>query len=266
MKTKVVFYLICLLTTVVITVANTSADKKLQQANNEYKVVTVQGRIIYEETGKDMMRGDNYITGTALNFTTSTARAAVVNDINGRFVLSSSKGKVKVLPAANNVSSRSGAILNIVDLKNHFIDRYFIVGIAKVQIDKESFPMDADHFFYMKYEHNGEIINKKLSFENDVLFLDRAEIFKIDGNPIEVSEKEMTLYYKSDKAIKINAFTPVFANETELKEEIKIILKASENKNNAEKINEITSYVNEFYGKPNKENFLPWLKEEFDIE
>jgi len=37
-------------------------------------------------------------------------------------------------------------------------------------------------------------------------------------------------------------------------------------KDNAAKINEITSYVNEFYGKPNKDNFLPWLKQEFGIE
>src|SRR5688572_32625496 len=70
---------------------------------NEYKVLTVQGRIIFEQTGKDMQRGDLYVTGTPLNFTTQTSRAAIVNDVNGRYVLSSTKGKLKVLPAANNV-------------------------------------------------------------------------------------------------------------------------------------------------------------------
>jgi hypothetical protein len=233
---------------------------------NEYKVLTVQGRIIFEQTGKDMQRGDLYVTGTPLNFTSTTDRAAIINDVNGRYVLSSSKGKLKVLPAANNVSSRGGALLNIVDLKNHFSGRYLVIGKSKIQLSPESFPMNDAKFFYLTYEHDGEQINKKLSFETDNLILDATEIFKIDGNAIPVTEKLMTLYYKGDKTYKINSFTPVFAEEKELKEEVSILLETIHEKTNADKMNEVTAYLNEFYGNPAKENLAAWLKAEFGIE
>lgn len=234
--------------------------------SNEYKVITVQGRIIFQQTGKDMERGDLYVTGTPLDFTTATARAAIVNDVNGRYVLSSSKGKLKVLPAANNVSSRSGALLNLVDLKNHFTDRYLIIGTSKIQISSESFPLNDSTFFYLTYEHNGERINKKLSYEEDRLILDPAEIYSIDKKPIPVTEKQMTLYYRGDKTYKISTFTPVFTESNLLKEEVSIILETFKDADNSKKVSEVTAYLNEFYGNPAKENLAIWLKSEFGIE
>ena len=213
-----------------------------------------------------MQRGDLYVTGTPLNFTTQTSRAAIVNDVNGRYVLSSSKGKLKVLPAANNVSSRSGAILNIVDLKNHFSGRYLVLDVAKVAVNKESFPMSETSFFYLTYLHEGEQIAKKLSYEGDNLLLDAEEIFKIDGKAIPVSEKEMTLYYKSDKTYKVNTFTPVFADEQMLKEEVNVLLESMKDADNAKKTGEINAYLYEFYGNPSKDNLAAWLKKEFGIE
>jgi hypothetical protein len=233
---------------------------------NEYKVLTVQGHIIFEQTGKDMQRGDLYVTGTPLNFADVTSRAAIVNDANGRYVLSSTKGKLKVLPAANNVSSRSGAILNIVDLKNHFSGRYLVLDVAKVAVGVESFPLNETSFFYLTYMHEGEEIPKKLPSEGDNIVLSAEEIFKIDGKPIPVTEKEMTLYYKGDKTYKINTFTPVFADEAALKEEVSILVEALKDADNAKKTGEITAYLNEFYGSPSKENLAGWLKKEFGIE
>lgn len=233
---------------------------------NEYKVLTVQGRIIFEQTGKDMQRGDLYVTGTPLNFTTTTSRAAIINDINGRYVISSSKGKLKVLPAANNVSTRSGAILNMVDIKNHFAGRYLVLEKNRVQLGQEAFPMNETSFFYLKYDYNGEEIAKKLSFEQDYLILDPAEIFKVDGKAIPVEEKEMTLYYKSDKTYKINTFTPVFPDTRELREEVSILLENLQDADSEKKVSEVAAYLNEFYGNPTRENLKEWLKNEFKID
>lgn len=235
-------------------------------SSNEYTVLTVQGRIVFEQTGKDMQRGDLYVSGTPLNFTTQTSRAAIVNDATGRYVLSSTKGKLKVLPATNNVSSRSGAILNVVDLKNHFTGRYLIFDVAKVPVSKESFPMNENNYFYLTYEHNGEMIPKKLSYEDDKLVLSADEIFKIDGKAIDVSEKEMTLFYKGEKTYKISTFTPVFADEPSIKEEVRLLLDNLKDADNSKKLNEVTSYLNEFYGNPSKENLSAWLNKEFGIE
>jgi len=234
--------------------------------NNEYKVLTVQGRIVFEQSGKDMQRGDLYVTGTPLDFTTAASRAAIINDVNGRFVISASKGKLRILPAANNVSSRSGAILNIVDLKNHFSGRYLVIKRGEIQVGQEAFPMNETNFFYVTYIHDGESIPKKLRSEGDYLILDAAEIFMIDGVAIPVSEKEMTLYYKSDKTLKISTFTPVFADTDQLKEEVGMLLETLQKETTLKKIDEITAYLNEFYGSPNKDNLATWLKTEFSLE
>lgn len=61
-------------------------------------------------------------------------------------------------------------------------------------------------------------------------------------------------------------FTPVFPDLTELKIEVQIILDEYSDKKTPEIIEEVTSYLNEFYGKPNKENLKKWLSKEFDIK
>lgn len=243
-------------------------EQGLLDVASKYKVITVQGRILFKKSGDDMKRGDTYVSGTLLEFVTNKSRAALANKDKGRFVLTgNTKGKVRVLPAANNISSRSGALLNIVDLKKHFEDRYLIIGRSEVQIGSQAFPMDKNNFFYVVYDHNGEEIAKKLSYSEDKLIFDAEEIFKIDGESIPVEEKEMTLYYRQDgKGTKINSFVPVFADTKELKEEVAVILEIFENETVNQQINEVTSHLIEFYGNPNKDNLHDWLKQEFDIE
>ena len=242
--------------------------KKVNLADNEFKVITVRGEIVFEKSGENMKRGDLYVKGTPLSFASNESRASVYNSNQGRYVLSgNTRGKLKILPATNNISTRSGALLNLVDLKNHFDGRYLIIKRQELQINQEAFPMNEDSFFYLKYEHQGELIPKKLRFEGDYLILDKEEIFKIDGEAIPIEEKEMTLYYRgAEKTLKINKFTPVFPDEEELKEEVGLILELRESdKTYEEKYNEGTSYLNEFYGRPYKPNLQDWLKVEFNL-
>jgi len=267
-KRKHILVLCVLLSSVgFMSVLNDGASKKL--ANTErFSVINVQGRIIFKSSGADMKRGDVYVTGTKLNFATNDARAAIVNPNKGRLILTgNTKGKIKVLPAANNISSRSGALLNIMDLKKHFSDRYLILKRSEVQISKQSFPMNRETFFYLTYEHNGEEIAKKLRNEDDFLILDKEEIYKVDGKSIPYEEKEMTLYYRKDgKGLKINTFTPVFPDNEELKAEVKMLLDGLGEKEEEEQIKEVTSYLNDFYGNPHKNNLRDWLKSEFKLE
>lgn len=236
-------------------------------SDNEYTVVTVQGRILFEQSGKDMQRGDMYITGTPLEFMTPESRAAIVNEINGRFVLSNNKGALKVLPAANNVSSRRGGLVNFVDLKNHFSGRYLVLGVSKLELSETSFPMNDETFFYLTYQHDGEEIAKKLSYEGNKLIFDRDEIYKIDGNPIPVAEKEMTIYYKEkDSVRKINTFTMVFTDDAVVKEEVAVILKSFESAETWTKLAEVDSYLTDFYGKASRDNLTDWLATEFNVK
>jgi len=246
-----------------------SNEKKEKLAEtNKFNVINVQGLIKFQKSGEAMKRGDVYISGTKLNFANNVSRAAIVNKTQGRFILSgNTKGKVKVLPAANNISSRSGALLNLIDLKKHFADRYLVFKRSEVQISSASFPMDKDNFFYLTYEHNDEEIAKKLRHEGDFLILDKDEIFKIDGVSIPVSEKEMKLYYRKDgKGVKINEFTPVFANNDLLVEEVSLLLQSFEGETDEKKIEEVTAHLIDFYGTPHKGNLKSWLKSEFKLE
>lgn len=243
-------------------------ESKELDSNDKFNVISVQGRIVFKKSGEDMKRGDIFVSGTALDFITNQSRAALANKSKGRFVLTgNTKGKIKMLPAVNNISSRSGALLNIVDLKKHFSDRYLILKRSEVQIGQDAFPMDGDNFFYLVYDHNGEKIAKKLRSEGSYLIFDKDEIYQVDGQPIPYEEKEMTLYYRSDgKGSKINSFTPVFPDMDELKAEIDVLLSTFANASDEDKMNEITGYLQEFYGNPYKDNLNNWLKAEFDLE
>jgi hypothetical protein len=61
-------------------------------------------------------------------------------------------------------------------------------------------------------------------------------------------------------------FIPVFPDNSDLKDEVAIILQEFEGKDDKVKIKEVTSYLNEFYGSPQKENLGAWLSSEFDIQ
>ena len=165
------------------------------------------------------------------------------------------------------MSSRAGALINLVDLQNHFSGKYLVIGEMKLQLGKEAFPMDDKNFFYLTYVHNDEQIRKKLSSDGEFLILDKSEIFKVDGQPIEVEEKEMTMFYRQGtESKKIGVFTPVFPDLINLKGELEIIMAEFEDKDAGTQVKEITAYLNEFYGSPQKDNLGVWLKTEFDLE
>lgn len=266
-RTVLVLSLLSILTVTTISLMGINETEKLAGAD-KYKVIKVDGKIIFENTRENMKKGDIFLSGMALSFETPQSRAAVISSIKGRFVLSASqKGQTKILPAANNISSRAGALINMIDLQNHFSGNYLVLGKSELQLGQEAFPMNDESFFYLTYTHNDEQIRKKLSSVEDRLILDKDEIFKIDGAAIPIEDKKMTLYYRTDgKSTKVNTFTPVFPNLDDLKEEVQIILSEYEDKENSVKIKEVTSYLNEFYGNPQKEDLAIWMKKEFSIQ
>ena len=128
--------------------------------------------------------------------------------------------------------------------------------------------MDENHFFYVKYDYNGEEIAKQLSFEDNFLFLRKDELFKIDGVDIPVDEKEMVLYYRDNtnkKSYKINSFVPVFPDLEELRVEVDMLIEGLGEVSAEQKMAEVTAYLNDFYGKPQKDNLTNWMETEFKL-
>ncbi len=77
---------------------NVKTEKKAVLAD-KYKVIKVNGQILFQYSKSEMKSGDFFVSGTPLSFATQQSRAAVVSKVKGRFVISpSSKGQVKILP------------------------------------------------------------------------------------------------------------------------------------------------------------------------
>ena len=156
----------------------------------------------------------------------------------------------------------------MIDLQSHFSGDYLILDEVVLELGKENFPMDESHFFYLSYEFNGEKIRKKLEYsESNQLIIAKDEIFKIDGEPIAVQNREMALYYREgETSTKVSEFKPVFPNLQELKDEVEIIIDEFADKDAEVKVQEIMAYLTEFYGKPQKENLNKWLDKNFSLK
>lgn len=242
-------------------------DALRELASDSYKVIRVNGKIVFVKTKSAMKQGDLYVDGTDINFSSDQSRAAIINKLKGRCVLSpAKKGKAIVLPAANNISSRSGALINEIDIKNHFSENYLVINKMMVEVSGAKYVQNDKNFFYLAYDYDGEKIRKKLPYVGNKMVLDRDEIFMIDNKPIPVQDVEMDLFYMSDKeGVKLASFKPVFPDLDNLKSEVMIIMNESAEKSSEEQVKEITAYLNEFYGKPQKENLANWLSSEFKM-
>ena len=265
---KNTFNLIAVFAVLIAMLSMVSKDEAAAELSaTSYRVIKVNGKIYFVKTKSDMKQGDMYIAGTPITFANKESRAAIINKLKGRCVLTpAEKGKPKILQAANNIASRSGALLNRIDIKNHFAENYLVIGRMDVEIGAVNFPQDDRNFFYLAYHYNGELIHKKLSYEGNHLILDAQEIFNVDSKPIPVQDTEMSLYYmKNGLGDKLATFNPVFPDPTDLKSEIEIIMGEYTDKTKDVKVEEVTAYLNEFYGTPRKENLAAWLDKEFKM-
>lgn len=247
---------------VVISVLFLSADA----AVDEYKVIKVMGDIIYKNSGKHMETGDVFKASIPLKFKTEKSRAAVISKNKGRFVLAppSKSQTTNLVPAVNTISSRSGAIVNAMDMRKHFEGEYLIIDRVAIPISPKTFPQDDQHFFFMSYEYNGEKIMKKLEGEGEKLIINRGELFTIDGTEIDPFNTEMNLYYRDAKAkenTQVATFKGVFPSEDLLEKEVAVILEEYEDFDEQEKFKQVKGYLTEFYGKPFDPSLKDWLSD-----
>ncbi len=237
-----------------------------------YSVIRVIGSITHTNNGKALYTGDKVRSNEKLKFRTQQSKAAVISRRKGRFILSASVNnkKLGLMPAMNNISSRAGALINSLDLKKHFEGKYLIMDGYEVEIGDKSYPMNANNFFFLRFDYNGEAISKKLNFEGNKLHMTEDEIMKVDEKSITLPEDaEMKLFYRDNaqnSSTEIAVFTPIFADNEILKMEVGIILDEYSDADSKTKVEEVTSYLNENYGKPHKDNLTTWLKANFNVE
>jgi len=243
-------------------------------AQSDYKVIKVNGSIVYVRTGSSMAQGDVFPEDEDLDFATPNSRAAVINSEKGRFILTAgsqnqvARAKSNFLPAMSNISTRGGALNSLNDIQNQFSGGVSILYSASWYINPYQFPMNEETFFYIQYLYKGEKINKKLLFRENSLIFSREDILKVDDAPIEEPDTPNAIfyYYGRGGVQYISAFELVFPDIEELAAEARIILEETGNDSYNRMVNELSGYIFEFYGKPDKQDIMQFMEKDLEVK
>lgn len=251
-------------------VFTTIAWKTTEPIAETYKVIKVEGNIVYEKNGNEMTRGDQFLSSEKLKFKNDAARAAVISKSRGRFLLVPKKKastKVNLIAARSNISMRAGEINNLLDLKKFFSEKIVLLDEMEVKIDLTDFPINESNFFYATYQHNGQEIAKKLASNGKNVQIIRESLFKVDGDAIPVPGlTELTIYHRNTDektSKKISTFELASPPLDALKEEVNIIKEEQpKNSENSVFVRAVEGYLSDFYGKVEKDALRKWLSKQ----
>lgn len=248
----------------------------LSFGQESFKVIKVNGTILLKEKNVSLETGTVFSEKEDLLFRNEDATAAVINSQKGRLILTNSNhdlstARSNYLPSMYNISTRGGTtttLTNLPELQNQFVGKCVILGRYALELDEIAFPMNSDHFFFLRYLYKGEEINKKIPFSGDTLIIDRKILYVVDGKPIDKPDStSVKLFYrKGSETVQITESNFVFPDDAQLKTEIKVILDAVKTKPYKEQINEVNGYISEFYGKVYMVNLISWLDTSFGLK
>lgn len=242
-------------------------------SQENFKVIKVNGTIVLKTKNVSLETGTVFSEKEDLLFSSENATAAVINSQKGRLILTSTNHDLSTagsnyLPSMYNISSRGVSLLNLTDLRNHFSGKYVVFDRGAIEMDKEVFPMDNDNFFFLRYIYKGAEINKKLGFIGDSLIIDKGSLYSVEGNTITSPDNTAIwlFYKKGSETIQVNQFDLIFPDMKQLIQEVQIILDAIKDKPLKGKIEEVNSYIGEFYGKIYRESLVTWMTKNFDLK
>lgn len=244
-------------------------------SQTDYKVIKVNGNITIKTKGTQLQTGTVFSEKDELLFKTDDATAAVVNSVKGRMILTGrrndlSSASVNFLPAMYNISSRGfTAFSTLSEFHNYFSGKYVLLESQVMLVNRKSFHLDNENFFYIQYVFNGEEINKKVNSSGDSLIIDRKSLFTIDGNPVKVPDSlNVIFFYRNGENLSIvSNFELILPDLKQIKNEIAIIIDELKGRSKKAITNEINSYVVDNYGnidRDNLEHFLNLNFPEFD--
>jgi hypothetical protein len=237
-----------------------------------FKVIKVNGTIVLKTKGVSLETGTVFSEKEDLLFRSDDANAAVINPQRGRIIITSKSHNLaqsgsNYLPAMYNISKRGGLPGDPDELDAVFSGRYVVLDRDEVFIDHFVYPIDNEHFFFLRYSYKGEEINKKLASSGDTLIIDKKELYTIDGKPIPSPDNtRIKLFYMNGvNAMMVSEFNLIFPDTKQLAEEVKVILDTFTDKTPSQKVTEINNYITEEYGKVNRKFLLSWLNTTFNI-
>jgi hypothetical protein len=228
-----------------------------------FKVIKVNGTIVLKTKGVSLETGTVFNEKEDLLFRTDDASAAVINPQKGRLIITSKNHNLasassNYLPAMYNISTR-GAFENPEKLPDIFSGKYVILDRQQLVIDRAAYPMDKDHFFFLRYIYD---------YSGDTLIIDKKGLYTVDGQPIPSPDNTLIkLFYRNgSESMLLSEFNLIFPDTKQLGEEVKVILESMSNRSPSQKIAEVKSYISDQYGKIDQENLLSWLDKSFKLK
>jgi hypothetical protein len=241
-----------------------------------YMVIHVNGKIEKTSTKKLITRGSSLAPKEKLNYLTQGARAVVVDRQEGKRMIlqNSNTGQAEVqsnlAPSMGNISSRGGALLNRLDVKNYFQGKFAIIETLKVPVNAQVFPQSDTQFFFIQMVYLGETINKKLNYSGDTLLINKDSLLQVDQKPIKNEDvTDMQLMYFSNVNGNIttskisDTFYPVFPDTTQLNQEVELLLNTLPDHATLDKLDFVVGYIQDAYGKTRRENIEVWFNQYF---
>ena len=245
----------------------------------KYKVIHVNGQIQKVSNKKLIDRGASLEQKEKLNYLTQGARAVVVDTEAGKRVILQNAGtgestlQASITPSMGNMSSRGGALLNRLDVKNYFNGKFAILETLKVPVNPQVYPQSDTQFFFIRMVYKGEPINKKLYFKGDTLLIQKDSLLQVDHKPIKNEDiTDMELMYYSNVNGKIitsslsNTFYPVFPDTKLLKEEVDLLLSILPKDYKKSKLDFVQGYINDAYGKTSTDNVKTWYEKNIKVK
>lgn len=208
----------------------------------ELFVLKVSGEVWLVSESRLLKTGEKLDDGQELRFGSSDALAVVISRQKGRFVLKAGvkkegsnnefislvrdilipqKSTVKVSTRADKVNSLE-ELTTLFDGKN-----LLLLEQRNIRFNEAALQVDGKHFFYLRFDHEGETINKKLSFQEGEFEMIREEILKIDGKPFSAEGfPEVTLFYfdaSQKKSLPVATFQLLTPEVEKVKAEVEVL-------------------------------------------
>ena len=242
----------------------------------DYYVLQVKGTVKKARTGATIKTKDVIKADDQLVFSSPTDAVAVVSPKSGRFILKPGKSvKANELmsyvrdalnPGSTRLSTRSGSLNNMLDLKVFFQQPLLFLPELQYPVNAQNFPINEKNFFFIQFQYNGDEINKQLKInDSSLLIINRKDLFKVDGKSVvETEAKGLALHYYSNSGpIAVCLLSFNLANLVVVRSEVDVLVEAlgQSEKNQAKIQSEILNYLSEQYGKVDGDNLKRWMKQ-----
>ena len=247
-------------------------------AQDYFTVIKVSGNIVIERTGSSLGTGTSFSQNENLLFKIPDSRAAVYNPQKGRFVITSQNAeefkslKSNYLPSAGKISSRAFEFSSRrEEFKKLFEGDFVILDIIRIKVDLDIFPLSDKKYFFLTYDYNNKIINKKLTYRLDTLIINKKDLLTVDGIVIpdpHINEMKLVYFVEGDEygSEIICSFKPVFPDMPQLKEEIQVLIYETEMNPYENIVSEISEFIKDFYGRIDQNNLKRWLSENYKLK